>query len=192
MNETTSDERAARIKEITTRTEAAYPGPWRWRGNTEARHMRLQSPHGGGMTVMDFDRWGMQGAQPRFAIDRMMHKAEELVTYEVHRLDWVDKSEPPYRADIDGIDHPDAEFIAHAREDIPFLLGELDRTRAELARLRTFAEATELRHREIEERLSQVELVRDGETAWDLGASILAIIDGPAPRPEQPEGGESR
>lgn len=109
---------AGRLEEIRARAEAAFPGPWRWRGNTESRHLRLQSPHRGGMTVMDFVRWGMQGARPRFGIEGLMYPADKMVGYEV-----------PHRSDVVTVDHPDAEFIAHAREDVPALLAELARLR---------------------------------------------------------------
>lgn len=38
-----------------------------------------------------------------------------------------------YREDIVGLDNPEAEFIAHSRDDVDFLLDLLDRTRAALA-----------------------------------------------------------
>lgn len=43
--------------------------------------------------------------------------------------------ERPYRADVAGTTHPDAEFIAAARADVPALLAEVDRLRAEVERL---------------------------------------------------------
>ncbi|MCG6493401.1 hypothetical protein [Kitasatospora sp. A2-31] len=123
---------------IKARVQAATPGPWRWRGNTEARHLRLQTPHRGGLTVMDFKRWGMQGARPRFARDYVMHPADEMVEYEVAA--W---SEHIYRKDVVGIDHPDAQFIAAARTDVPALVAEVERLTAELV------EMTDLRDRAI-------------------------------------------
>ena len=117
-----------RLEEIRAREAAATAGPWRWRGNTEARHLRLQTPDRGGLTVMDFDRWGMQGARPRFARDYVMHPADEMVTYEVAA--W---STHIYRKDVVGIEHPDAEFIAKARTDVPQLLDEVDRLAGALA-----------------------------------------------------------
>ncbi|WP_232290227.1 hypothetical protein [Micromonospora sp. ATCC 39149] len=42
-------------------------------------------------------------------------------------LQW---SQHMYRDDVKGTTHPDAEFIAHARQDIPALLAEVDRLRA--------------------------------------------------------------
>ncbi|MEV7358180.1 hypothetical protein [Kitasatospora sp. NPDC091276] len=117
---------------IQARLDAATPGPWRWRGNTESRHLRLQTPHHGGLTVMDFERWGMQGAQPRFARDHLMYPANEMVTYEVAA--W---SKDIYRKDIVGIEHPDAEFIAAARQDVPALLARVRELEAERDRYRT-------------------------------------------------------
>ncbi len=45
----------------------ATPGPWHWRESSSGR-IDLAAPHGGGTTVMDFARKGLQGAQPRFAV----------------------------------------------------------------------------------------------------------------------------
>jgi hypothetical protein len=42
-----------------------------------------------------------------------------------------------YREDFYGIDTPEADFIAHAREDIPFLLAEIDDLRADIDLLKT-------------------------------------------------------
>lgn len=128
MNAPMSEQQLA---EILARANAATAGPWKWSGNTEVRDMRLQAQHHGGLTVMDFVRWGMQDACPRFARNWVMYRADEMVEYQVHQLGWVDKSEPPYRADISGIDHPDARFIAAAREDVPELVAEVQRLRAE-------------------------------------------------------------
>lgn len=122
---------AERLAEIRARAEAATPGPWSWDGNTDMRHIRLATPHGMSMTVMDFVRYGMQGAQPRFGIAGMMHNGSGLVEYEVAK--W---SKDIYRRDVSGIDHPDARFIAGARADVDDLLAEVDRLRAEAYRLR--------------------------------------------------------
>ncbi|AEW94640.1 MULTISPECIES: hypothetical protein [Streptomycetaceae] len=116
---TTADP-AGRIAEITARERAAFPGPWRWRGNTASRHLRLQSPQRGGMTVMDFVRWGMQGARPRFDTEGLMYPADEMAEYEVAA--W---STDICRKDVVDIDHPDAQFIEHARADVPWLLARL-------------------------------------------------------------------
>jgi hypothetical protein len=120
-----------RLAEIKTRAEAATPGPWRWRGNTDNRHIWLQTPRMGAMTIMDFVRWGMQQAVPRFAVDGLMRNADSLVTYEVAPEATSRKDPRVYRADIAGIRHPDAEFIAASRADVDWLVAEVERLRAE-------------------------------------------------------------
>lgn len=161
-----------RLAEIVAREQAAYPGPWRWRGNTEARHLRLQSPHGGGMTVMDFVRWGMQGAQPRFGIDYIMHNAADLVEYEVAA--W---SKDIYRKDVSDVLHPDAQFLAHAREDVPALLAEVDRLRAELAAARELAGlATEYRVPCPNGTWLLVRRSPQGDR-WSVGGGLLRVLE---------------
>lgn len=119
-----------RLDEIRAREAAAYPGPWRWRGNTKQRDLFLQSPHQA-MTVMDFTRYGMQEGQPRFVVDGLMCKAEQFVEYTVHAYPGAERWRPPYRFDVCAIKHPDAEFIAAAREDVPWLLAEVARLQAD-------------------------------------------------------------
>lgn len=119
-----------RLDEIKARAAAATPGPWRWRGNTDNRQIWLQTPRLCGMTIMDFERWGMQRAVPRFAVDGLMHKADGMVVYEV-APDATSRKDPKvYRADITSIKHPDAEFIASSRADVDWLVAEVERLRA--------------------------------------------------------------
>ncbi|MBY5917310.1 hypothetical protein HFO77_23230 [Rhizobium leguminosarum] len=42
------------------------PGPWAWFGNASSNSIYLATTHSGRRYVMDFVRWGMRGAQPRF------------------------------------------------------------------------------------------------------------------------------
>lgn len=42
--------------------------------------------------------------------------------------------ERPYRTDVERVDHPDAELIAHAPEDIAALIAEVERLRSEQLR----------------------------------------------------------
>jgi len=125
-----------RLAEIRKRAEAAAPGPWHWAGNTDVRHIYLANwqPGRGRCVVMDFARWGMQGAQPRFVTDWLFVKdTESLAVYEVAPAATSRKDSRVYRGDIVGLRHPDAEFIAHSRGDVDFLLAEVDRLRAALA-----------------------------------------------------------
>lgn len=88
---------------------AATPGPWAWTINKRSRDVRLYAQHSGQLTVMDFVRYGMQSAQPRFRtppIDIMVEMSE---------------CHP----------HPDARYIAAANPaTVLALLDDLARLRA--------------------------------------------------------------
>ncbi len=120
-----------RIDEIRARAADATPGPWLWKGNTESFRIELISRAPGIWTVMSFERWGMRDAQPYFlGDDRFLHSVKDFVVYQVCP-DCESKDDPRvYRQDFFEINHPDARFIAHAREDIDVLLAEIDRLRA--------------------------------------------------------------
>jgi hypothetical protein len=85
------------------------PGPWRWEVNMASRIIELC----GGrptydMTVMDFARWGMSSARPRFTVDGLLHDAEEfkrVAPDREHHASWFQL-----------LDHPDANLIAAAPE----------------------------------------------------------------------------
>lgn len=87
---------------------AATPGPWRWEINLHSKDVKLcGSPprypaydH----TVMDFVRWGMRSAAPRFRTnDCLMRRCDET-TYAVagreHHKYW-----------FQGVNAPDAAFM---------------------------------------------------------------------------------
>lgn len=130
-----------RLEEIRERAVRATPGPWQWYGNTDKHVIYLAARGRGRMFVMTFARWGMQSVQPLFAVDRepgtdgwtsvgWMEAASRLARYEV-APDAPDRSHPSvYRADIAGVKAPDAEFIAHSRADVAWLLDVIDRVRA--------------------------------------------------------------
>lgn len=102
-------------------------GPWRWEVNRKSKDIKLV----GGQpqfdkTVMDFERWGMGGASPRFALQfgdahimtRLCDKPEWIQPFSgrSHHADWCA-----------GAIHPDARLI----EAAPELLEELEKlTRA--------------------------------------------------------------
>jgi hypothetical protein len=117
------------LKEIRDRAAAATPGPWTWRGNVDTRQFYLSytKPGLGWTSVMDFVRWGMQSARPRFLTEHFwMQDADELAVFEVCR-DAKRRTDPRvYRGDVVGFRHPDAEFIAGARQDVDDLLALVD------------------------------------------------------------------
>ena len=87
------------------------PGPWRWELNKKSKKLNLCG-HGEcgpyDFTVMDFERWGMNGAIPRFREGEMntMIKADEfgkVVPLRAHHSDW-----------FQSLSHPDAQLIAAA------------------------------------------------------------------------------
>lgn len=75
----------------------------------------------------------------RFQRDGLMEPARDLARYEVlHGRTLAEHhagGHPGslYRADICGIDTPEAEFLAHARDDIDTLLAHIDELEAQLA-----------------------------------------------------------
>ncbi len=70
------------------------------------------------------DRFGQPARDPRlwFFTDLMADPAREHVVYEVAPAATTREDPKVYRADIVDIRHPDAQFIAHARADVPWLL----------------------------------------------------------------------
>ena len=78
------------------------PGPWYWHASMETKQISLLTPDRGRLTVMAFDRWGMQGAAPSFCDDEsVMEPAHKLVA-------------PDHNGVATEIDHPDARLIAAA------------------------------------------------------------------------------
>lgn len=71
-----------------------------------------------------------------FCTDGLYHEARTLAIFEVAPDVRSRADRRVYRADIIGIRHPDAEFIAQAREDIPRLLAIVDELQRELSAAR--------------------------------------------------------
>lgn len=94
------------------------PGPWSWFGNAASNSLYLATVRNGRRYVMDFTRWGMRGAQPRFQPAQMgMIDAKNLLRFEVGDRDVIGveaakSNSSVYRYDVVGIDAPDAHLIA--------------------------------------------------------------------------------
>lgn len=100
------------------------PGPWRWEVSQTSKHMGL---FGGvpryDLTVIDLDRWGMQGAQIRLREPEkdgynIMHPVSYWCTPiagREHHASW-----------IQTIDHPDASLIAAAPDLLDALIDIFD------------------------------------------------------------------
>lgn len=92
------------------------PGPWQWMGNVDNKSIYLAAPANGIDKVMDFVRFGMQGAQPRFSDAGLMWPSSNAVRFAVCPEAMSRDDERVYRGDVSGIDHPDARLIAAAPE----------------------------------------------------------------------------
>lgn len=100
---------------------AHTPGPWQWFGNASSNSVYLATTHSGRRYIMDFVRWGMRGAQPRFQPKARggMIDAKDLLQFEVGDRSIVGiedarKDGSVYRYDVLGIDSADARLIAAA------------------------------------------------------------------------------
>ena len=120
-----------RLSEIQERLDRATPGPWMWDVNSASRNARLVTTHSGKHYVMKFQRWGAQMAAPSFQVfDKYEGPVTERGSQGMKRADKLLKSHPGKDHHIgydDYIDHPDAELIAHAPDDIAWLISEVHR-----------------------------------------------------------------
>lgn len=93
------------------------PGPWRWEFNGEHRRLHLV----GGrlrydLTILDFERWGMNGATMR--LRDTAHDGMQLL-YRIHeRPDWIapEAGREHHKDWHQLLTHPDARLIAAAPE----------------------------------------------------------------------------
>ncbi len=154
-----SDIMKPELEVIRERMQRSTPGPWGWFGNTQAKHVYLATQRWGRHLVMQFERWGMQGAQPSFferpdpadvrrsiAGEAKHRNAADVPVYEVapHA---TSKADPDvYREDLIGLRNADAQFIAHSRSDVEWLVVEVDRLQGIIdAGTATAADGTTLR-----------------------------------------------
>lgn len=116
------DELKTKMAAIRERHAAATRGPWYWFGYLGNHDVSL---HGrpGMASVMEFRRWGMQGAQPMFCTRGILQTVEEVAAPDT----------TPGRGRVTGINHPDALFIASAWQDVADLMAMVDRLEQGLA-----------------------------------------------------------
>jgi len=91
------------------------PGPWEWQVNKTYKQVTLIGHRNGCRElVMDFTRWGMNGAKPRFNRSGLMHPADGLcgiIEGREHHASWCQT-----------INHPDARLIAAAPDMLDALI----------------------------------------------------------------------
>jgi len=120
------------IKQARELCKGATPGPWYWDAIDAHKCICLESAR---WKVMDFARYGMNGAAPRFLVDGIMERADTL-------LQSIPGKEH-HRGFNNYIDHPDAAFIAASRTLVPALADALEKAQGEIERLTACAEAAE-------------------------------------------------
>lgn len=102
-------------REVIAADEKRTAGTWEWFGNTKMNEVYLATKERGRVFVMDFARWGMRSAQPRFHV-RIDDKPGTGIMRTLGELA-ADESplgprfEVSYRRQFVGIKHPDAAFI---------------------------------------------------------------------------------
>ncbi len=117
-----------KVKEIKERHNRATPGPWKWLVNEYCHNAKLVTVHSGQYYVMGFKRWGMHDAQPTFQkYERCSGPVTERGSMGMRKASEMLRFNQDYRHDDGWIDHPDADCIAHAWEDVDILLAEIER-----------------------------------------------------------------
>lgn len=142
----------SQIETYSLLASAITPGPWCWCGNADMKSIALATTHSGRQYVMDFVRWGMRGAQPRFQVHNgrngVMTNAAELIQFEVGDRNIVGVQNidfSVYRKCIRGISHPDAVFIKDSPMMVTLLLEEVVELKARVAELENRIKSSEVR-----------------------------------------------
>jgi len=94
-------------------------GPWYWEINPASKSFSLRAPQKGGTIVMDFVRYGMQSAQPRFNVGNILRNASDLTV--------VDPERDHHKSWHRLLDHPDALLIAAAPDLLAACVNALER-----------------------------------------------------------------
>lgn len=134
------------LEELERKAMSATQGVWQWFGNTKMCEVYLATVDRGRVFVMDFVRWGMAGAQPRF---QCRIASEEPGFGWMRPLGDLGKEEhplgprfeAPHRRQFTGIGHPDAEHIAAASP--PVVLALIERIRELEVQVKAFADCYE-------------------------------------------------
>lgn len=100
-------------------------GPWRWEVNPTTKHVNLCGGHRRefDLTVVDFTRWGMSSAMPRF---RDMREGELNLMTRCTEFMQVAPGRAHHASWFQLLNHPDANLIAAAPDLLAALEG-LDR-----------------------------------------------------------------
>jgi len=118
-----------RLEEIKQANQVRTPGKWGWAFNLKAHSVDLRSLVGMEDYVINFKRWGTQGAQPFFQ------------NFQYHIIETFTKWAKPYASYAcqghgqDCIEHPDARFIAKAPEYVTELLELVEEQAARIKEL---------------------------------------------------------
>lgn len=92
--------------------DKATKGPWAWFANVRTKEVYLATPDRGRIFVMDFVRYGMSLAAPRFQV---RDESGNGIMYRVDEL-----SKPDHNGSIE-INHPDALQIAAAPDALDWI-----------------------------------------------------------------------
>lgn len=127
------------IEAIRARWDAATPGPWNWDVNLKSHSIQLEGQTGFRETVMCFERWGMQAAQPivrelrdgAFGNGSLRPALDYATTIpkREHHASWAQT-----------FVHPDLDAIAHAPTDIRTLFAHINQQAAQIAEARAYAD----------------------------------------------------
>lgn len=120
----------SRLDDIRKRSNAATPGPWQWDMRHKSGITQLVTAHSGRYYVMGVERWGMQNACPTFQVyEKYSGPVRERHSKGMVRADQLATPIPGKEHHFgfeDHINHPDAVFIEHSKDDVEWLLTTID------------------------------------------------------------------